>query len=61
MPGYGVRAGGELLPFDEVVQVKSATDMSGMLDEQVFAVRPAKVIGLDETFNADTTRWTSPA
>lgn len=49
-----------LARFVAAVQVKYATDMSGLLDQPVFAVRPAKIIGLDETFSAHATRWSFP-
>ena len=47
-------------PFVAEVRRKYDTDMTELLDEPVFAVRPEKIIGLDETFSAHATRWTLP-
>lgn len=48
----------DLEPFASAVKAKYGFDMSGMLDQPVFAVAPRKVIALDETFSAHATRWT---
>lgn len=45
-------------PFVAAVSAKYDTDMSAMLDEPVFAVRPEKIVALDDTFAAHATRWT---
>ncbi|MEJ7702428.1 MAG: pyridoxamine 5'-phosphate oxidase family protein [Geodermatophilaceae bacterium] len=54
-----VRASG-LPAFAAAVEAKYSFDMSGMLDQPVFAVVPGKIIALDETFSAHATRWTFP-
>lgn len=57
--GHAAQISRPALPaFASAVKAKYGFDMSGMLDQPVFAVIPQKVIALDETFSAHATRWT---
>ncbi len=46
--------------YAAAVEAKYGFDMSGMLDEPVFTMRPDKIIALDETFSTHATRFTFP-
>ncbi len=59
--GRAARVEDAALPaFAAAVKAKYGFDMTGMLDQPVFAVTPRKIIALDETFNAHATRFTFP-
>lgn len=59
--GTAARIGAEALAaFAAAVEAKYGYDMSGLLDQPVFAVTPQKIIALDETFSTHATRFTFP-